>query len=128
MNCMKKLFLFFLVCSALVAQGQGRQKKAVFVIADGIPADVLEKVSTPAIDAISKKGWYSRASVGGEKGTYTETPTISAVSYNSLLTGTWVNKHNVWDNDIKAPNYHYPTIFRLLKDQYPQKKIAVFSS
>ena len=48
--------------------------------------------------------------------------------YNSLLTGTWVNKHNVWDNDIKDPNYQYWNIFRLLKTQQPQKKAAVFST
>jgi hypothetical protein len=50
------------------------------------------------------------------------------VGYNSVLTGTWANKHNVWDNDIKAPNYHYKNIFRLYKEQNPGKKIAVFSS
>ncbi|MBO9591798.1 MAG: alkaline phosphatase family protein [Niabella sp.] len=105
-----------------------RQKKVVFVIADGIPADVIESMATPHMDAIARAGRYMRAYVGGGKGTYSETPTISAVGYNSLLTGTWANKHNVWNNDIAAPNYHYPTIFRLLKDQYPQKKIAVFSS
>ena len=69
-----------------------------------------------------------KALVGGEKGGYSETPTISAVGYNSVLTGVWVNKHNVWDNDIAAPNYNYPTIFRLLKTQSPQKKIGIFSS
>lgn len=62
------------------------------------------------------------------KGGYSETPTISAVGYNSLLTGTWVNKHNVFGNDIKAPNYNYPTIFRLFKNQFPNKKTAVFST
>ena len=66
--------------------------------------------------------------VGGDKGSYNETPTISAVGYNSLLTGTWVNKHNVPDNDIKAPNYHYQHIFRIFKQQYPEKKTAIFSS
>jgi hypothetical protein len=39
-----------------------------------------------------------------------------------------VHKHNVWDNDIAAPNYNYSTIFRLLKTQNPEKKTAVFSS
>ena len=103
-------------------------RKAVFVIVDGIPADVIEKIHTPSLDVIAKVGGYARAHVGGEKGGYSETPTISAVGYNSLLTGTWVNKHNVWDNNITAPNYNYRTIFRFLKEQYPQKKAAVFSS
>jgi hypothetical protein len=126
---MKKISLWVLCLgmSSLVTFAQP-VRKVVFVIADGIPADVIESVPTPHLDSISQKGRYMRAHVGGDKGTYTETPTISAVGYNSLLTGTWVNKHNVWDNDIKDPNYHYPTIFRLLKDGYPQKKIAVFSS
>ncbi len=78
----------------LSALGQ-HQKKVLFVIADGIPADVLERLHTPHLDAI---GTYIRAHVGGDKGTYSETPTISAVGYNSLLTGTWANKHNVWHN------------------------------
>jgi hypothetical protein len=108
--------------------GQTKVRKTVFILVDGIPADVLEEVPTPALDSLAKVGKYMRAYVGGGKGEYSESPTISAVGYNSLLTGTWANKHNVWDNDIKEPNYHYPTIFWLLKNQYPSKKIAIFSS
>jgi predicted AlkP superfamily pyrophosphatase or phosphodiesterase len=122
-----KLVLLFLFIATL-ASAQQKVKKALFIIVDGIPADVIEKVSTPNLKLIAKQGKYLRIHVGGDKDAYNQTPTISAVGYNSLLTGTWVNKHNVPDNNIKDPNYNYPTIFRLLKDQYPHKKIAVFSS
>ena len=119
------LCLFFLDTSL---SAQNKIRKAVFIIADGIPADVIESSDLPNFKKISKEGGFARALVGGEKGGYSQTPTISAVGYNSVLTGTWVNKHNVWDNDIAAPNYYYPTIFRLLKTQSPEKKIGIFSS
>jgi hypothetical protein len=44
------------------------------------------------------------------------------------LTGTWANKHNVWGNEIKEPNYNYWTIFRFLKEARPASKIAIFST
>lgn len=123
---MKKLLAIgmFLFTSVVCA----KERKTVFIIVDGIPADVIERVSTPVLDEISERGFYSRASMGGIVGGYSQTPTISAVCYNSLITGTWVNKHNVWGNDISEPNYNYHSIFRVAENQKRDIKTAIFSS
>lgn len=113
---------------AATLPAQPATKKVVYIIIDGIPADVIEKMKPVHLNAIAKQGGYAHTMVGGEKNGYSQTPTISAVGYNSVLTGTWVNKHNVWDNDIKDPNYNYKSIFRILKEAHPEKKTGIFSS
>ncbi len=113
---------------SITSIGQEKAKKVLFIIADGIPADVIERVYKPNINKIIETGSYKRAFVGGIKGTYSQTPTVSAPGYNNLLTGTWANKHQVVNNTISKPNYQYWTIFRYLKNAYPNKKTAVFST
>jgi len=121
-------FLLAAFCFCMMVVATVAQRKAVFIILDGIPADVIEKVETPVLDEIAQVGGYTHAYQGGEKDGYSQSPTISAVGYNNVLTGTWTNKHNVWDNDIAAPNYHYWNIFRIAEMANPNLKTAVFSS
>ena len=122
------MFRIILVLLCCFQFAQAQNKKVLFIIADGIPASELEKANKSAFDDIINKGAYLPCYVGGEKGGVTQSPTISAVGYNSLLTGTWTNKHGVVDNAIKNPNYNYPTIFKVFKEAYPNKKIGVFST
>jgi predicted AlkP superfamily pyrophosphatase or phosphodiesterase len=102
--------------------------KAIFVIVDGIPADVLEETHTPNIDDLAGRNGYTRSFVGGEIGGPSQSPTVSAVGYNSLLTGTWANKHNVFNNSIDNPNYQYWDIFRIAKQNNPSLQTALFST
>ncbi|MFI5157018.1 MAG: alkaline phosphatase family protein, partial [Chitinophagales bacterium] len=126
---MPSIFLLItMLLSASLGHGQEARRKVVFIIADGIPADLIEKCPVPALRQMAGKEGWLMAYVGGEKSNYSQTPTISAVGYNSLLTGTWANKHNVWDNDIKAPNYAYPTIFWYLKQFKPESRLGVYST
>ncbi|WP_262249369.1 alkaline phosphatase family protein [Parapedobacter soli] len=106
-----------------------KAKKAIFVIVDGIPADVIERVNTPWIDSIAAEGGYTRAFTGGEAPeSYSVSPTISAVCYAHLVTGVWTNKHNVWGNGLEAVNFNYPTAFWYVKNHYPEKTIAIYST
>ena len=46
---LQKLFAWgFVFLAVTVIHAQNRTKKALFVIADGIPADVIEKLPTPS--------------------------------------------------------------------------------
>ncbi|KAG4073888.1 hypothetical protein HA402_014093 [Bradysia odoriphaga] len=100
-------------------------KKVILVIVDGIPADVIENATVPNM---RKLGTYKRSYTGGEISTYSQTPTISAPGYMNVITGTWGNKHNVHDNSVDNPNYNYWNIFRLLKEQQPDRKIGIYST
>lgn len=129
MRSLPSLLLLALL-SAGHASPAGAQapRKAVFILLDGIPADVIERVATPALDAIAAAGGYTRAYVGGDLGTPNETPTISAPGYMSLITGTWANKHNVRGNYGLAPNYDYWNIFRIVETVDASKHTAIFST
>lgn len=125
---MRKIFTILLLLCSVSLSANTKTRKAVFIIADGIPADQVERLTPPAIFDIAQKGSYARAQMGGEIGSYSQTPTVSAICYTSMLTSAWINKHDVSGNDNQNPNYNYPTIFRIAKDQQKDFKTAIYSS
>ena len=114
---MRKLIAALLLATCLLGCRQGKVRKSVFIIIDGVPADMVERLDLPALQEIASVGAYGRSYVGGTKGEYDESPTISAVGYTDLLTSTWVNKHNVPGNSDLNPIYKYWTIFRIAQEQ-----------
>ncbi len=134
---MMKMLSLFAACMLLLplqtiqgaaADDAALAPKAIFIIVDGIPADVLEATDTPNLDDIAGDHGYTRSWVGGEIGGPSESPTISAVGYMSLITGTWANKHNVYDNEVEKPDYRYWDIFRIAKEHDSSLQTAIFST
>lgn len=124
---LKSISILFLAI-VMAACSSTPEKKVMIILVDGVPADVLESVNTPILDQIAAQGGYTRAYQGGGKGEYTQTPTISAPGYMNMITGVWGNKHNVWGNGVKNPNYNYWSIFRTVKTADPKMTTAIFSS
>ena len=121
----KSIVLAAMLLSAL--SGMGKTRKALFVIIDGIPADCIERLQPPTIMDIARTGHYHRAYCVGEYRMYSQTPTISAIGYTNILTGTWMNKHNVQGNENIHINYNYWNIFRIAKNQKRPVTTAIYS-
>lgn len=124
---MKQAFFFVLLIWTLCPLW-AKTQKVIYIVTDGIPADYIERLQPPTIFEIAGRGNYARAYTGGEIGRYSQTPTISAIGYTNILTGTWMNKHNVNGNSNLHPNYNYWTIFRVAKEQKKEYTTALFSS
>ena len=85
---------FVLLVVALCAQ----QRKTLFVIVDGVIPEHIERLQPPTLMEIAQRGHYHRAYCGGEVGGYSETPTISAIGYTNILTGSSVEAVTLANN------------------------------
>ena len=70
---MKRNILLTLILMLCVLFAQGKTRKAIFIIVDGVPADCVERLQPPTLSAIAQEGGYSRGYCGGEIGSPTET-------------------------------------------------------
>ena len=126
--CILSCLLLASGCINRPADDSDKVRKAVYVIIDGVTAEMIQSLELPAIQEIASEGTFAKCYTGGTVGRYDQTPTISAIGYTNILTATWANKHNVWGNDNLSPNYNYWTIFRIAEEQDREVKTALFSS
>ncbi len=105
----------------------GDSTKHVLVIGiDGVRPDALKVSDTPNMDKLINAGAVSyNAYAGGEFGMETQQATSGGPGWSSILTGVWVNKHNVSDNGFSDPNYdEYPCFFTRIKEVRPNAYLS----
>jgi len=95
-----------LATTLLVASSAGAQSprspKLLLIGIDGIRVDILQAAATPNLDALAAAGELSLTARIRPK-------TVSGPGWSSMLTGVWMDKHGVENNDFSSSRY----------DQYP---------
>ncbi len=107
------------------------QTHVVVIGLDGLSPDGIQKATTPVLDSLMKNGSYSMTA----KAVY---PSSSSPNWASMITGTSPAHHEIWSNDWKRADIAdkaycggtkgqlYPTIFRAVREQNKNAKIACF--
>ncbi len=88
-------------------------KKVLVIGIDGFRADALPMARTPNLDRLIASGCVSTEALTGEI-------TVSGPGWSSMLTGVWMDKHNVRDNSFEGARLdQYPHFFARLKQGRP---------
>jgi len=96
-----------LLAATLLAGGfaggqSSRRPKLLLIGVDGIRVDILQAADTPRLDALAANGALSLTARIRPK-------TVSGPGWSSMLTGVWMDKHGVENNDFSSSRYEqYP--------------------
>ena len=94
---MIKNYLFVLLNLAFITTGYSqKERKVVFIIADGISADVIEQHDFHNLTKIKESGSYIRAFQGGEN---------SSVRLPCLVSGSAALSHHVGVTRLRRTNF-----------------------
>ena len=100
-----------------------KYKRVVIMGADGCGTFFLQ-ANTPNLDKILANGSVSYNAV-------TSFPSISAESWGSMLHGVMPEYHDLTNTIVGTkkydPNSEYPSIFRIVRENYPDAVLASFS-
>ncbi len=104
----------------------GDSRHVLLVGIDGLRSDALQAAATPNLDALTEQGTVTYAGfVGGERGGATEQATDSGPGWASILTGVWVDKHHVADNEFTGDNLgEYPHLFVRIREVDPTARLV----
>ena len=91
-----------IVASGSAPTQSSRQPKVLLIGIDGIRVDILEAAATPNLDALAAAGEMSLSARIRPR-------TVSGPGWSSMLTGVWMDKHGVENNDFSSSRYdEYP--------------------
>ncbi|MFD2567428.1 hemopexin repeat-containing protein [Pseudotenacibaculum haliotis] len=97
----------------------GIKKKVLVVGFDGMQLEKISETSTPNLDKLT----IVKAYTGGIAGTPSEQKTKSGPSWVTILTGVWLNKHGVVDNNSSQKS-NSKSVFQLIKESNTGLKTA----
>jgi len=96
----------------------------VFILGMDGAGNFAEQANTPHLDA-----WFARGSYTYDA--QAELPTISAECWGSILHGVTPDKHGLNNDKAAGESYAadsaYPSLFRLVREQQPEAKLASFT-
>ncbi|MFT4639691.1 MAG: hypothetical protein ACI8T1_003016 [Verrucomicrobiales bacterium] len=125
-----------MICRALLALALGNvtsQADSVFndrhvlvIGIDGCRPDSILPADAPHLHQLIENGVVTyRAFAGGEKGRASQQATSSGPGWSSILTGVWLDKHGVRNNDFTGDHYdQYPHFFQRLKEVEPDSYLS----
>lgn len=104
---------------------QTKVVKRVFILGIDGAGNFVQQAETPNLDTWLPRGAYTFDAKA-------EMPTISAECWGSVLHGVQPDKHGLNNEKAATLSYPssspYPSLFRLIREQQPEAKLASFSS
>ena len=98
----------------LATAQEPRRPKLLLIGVDGIRVDILQAAETPHFDALAANGELSLAA-------RIRPNTVSGPGWSSMLTGVWMNKHGVENNDFSSSRYsEYPDFLTRIEQIRPE--------
>ena len=126
------LVLVMVVCGVVSSHGASVfQDRHVLVVGiDGCRPDALLVADAPRLHELIANGVSSfQAFAGGERGGASQQPTSSGPGWSSILTGVWIDKHGISNNDFTGDHYDlYPHFFQRLKEIEPASYLSTIVS
>lgn len=103
---------------------QTKTVQRVFILGMDGAGNFVQQANTPNLDA-----WLARGAFTNEA--QAELPTISAECWGSILHGVTPDKHGLTNDKVTNESYPsdspYPSLFRLVREQQPEAKLASFT-